>query len=147
MGQAAGKGDAYTIHDYFDVCYNLPESEIIRPGATALVADCRAAGRKVGVLTNDLQAFHGPEWAKRLVFFQSMDSLTDASLTGILKPDPRAYAQALSELGVAADDVVFVDDQPRKAEGARQAGITTVAFDVANPTVGWAEARRLLGLG
>ena len=36
-------------------------SEVLRPEAAALVADAKAAGMRVGALTNDLAAFHGDD--------------------------------------------------------------------------------------
>ncbi|MDP3226012.1 MAG: HAD-IA family hydrolase, partial [Rubrivivax sp.] len=66
--------------------------------------------------------------------------------TGILKPDPRAYAAVVQALGVSAADCVFVDDQLRNVEGARLAGMQTVAFDVTAPAASYCEALQLLGL-
>lgn len=145
LGQLAGR-PGFTLRDFLTEIYRLPEELIIRPAAVATVAKARAAGRKVGILTNDLEAFHGKEWVESLRFFRAMDSLTDASKTGILKPDPRSYEQALHDLGVAAADVVFVDDQPRNVAGARASGLETIAFDVADPEGSWRAVERALGL-
>jgi putative hydrolase of the HAD superfamily len=145
VGRAAGH-DAMTLCDYMAICFDAPEDDIIRPGARAIVADVRAAGGKVGILTNDLAVFHGPAWVASIQFFHAIDALVDASTIGILKPDPRAYAQALDALGAAAGDVVFVDDQARNVEGARAMGIPTVQFDVADPECSWTLTRRLLAL-
>ena len=146
LGEASGRGSDWTTRDYMHVCYALPEETLVRKGALSIVADAKAAGRKVGVLTNDLEAFHGPEWVASITFLEGMDSLTDASITRILKPDPRAYQQALSDLGVSADEVVFADDQPGNVKGAEAFGIDAVWFDVRNPEKSWAEARERMGL-
>jgi putative hydrolase of the HAD superfamily len=45
-----------------------------------------------------------------------------------------------------AEEVVFVDDQPRNADGARRLGIPTVQFDVTRPASSCREARELLEL-
>jgi len=146
VGDAAQRGSAWTLQDYIRVCFDLPETTIIRDGARAIVADVRAAGGKVGILTNDLLAFHGQGWVDSIAFLRDMTSITDAAKLGVMKPDPRAYAQALADLGVGKDDVVFVDDQPRNVVGGRAFGLTTVAFDVAHPDASWAQTRRLLGM-
>ena len=146
VGRLAGLGDDWDLRAYLTLCYNEPEDVIIRPGAHAIVRDARAAGRRVGVLTNDLIVFHGQEWVDGIGFFKHLDALTDASQIGVMKPDPRAYAKALEDLDATVEDVVFVDDQMRNVNGARSFGLTTVYFDVANPGTGWAEARSLLGL-
>ncbi len=136
----------FDLHSYFGPLYALPEEVIIRRAAVATVAKARAAGRKVGILTNDLEAFHGRPWMDSLHFLRGLDSLTDASNTGILKPDPRAYAQAIEALGVGRDDVIFVDDQPRNVAGARAFGLETIAFDIGHPEDSWREVERALQL-
>lgn len=147
VGRLAGR-HPFAVADYFAACFDLPEEVFIRRAATATIAKARAAGRKVGVLTNDLEAFHGKAWVDRLTFFEHIDAFVDASKTGILKPDPRAYQQALAALGVAAGEVLFVDDQPRNVAGARALGIETIHFDIAHPDDSWrAVERALLGDG
>ena len=147
LGRQSGHGDRWTTRDYMNLAYlDEPEDVIIRPAARQLVLDAKAAGRKAGILTNDLYDFHGAEWVHSISFFQMFDALTDASRIPALKPDPRAYQAAVDDLGVRKDEIVFVDDQTRNVEGARAFGITTVYFDVANAHAGWEEARHLLAL-
>jgi putative hydrolase of the HAD superfamily len=56
--------------------------------------------------------------------------LVDASVlsceVGSVKPFPVIYAAALDELGVAAVDAVFVDDQPTFCVGAEAAGVRPI---------------------
>lgn len=146
VGRAAGRDEGWALRDYFGVCYALPEEKIIRPGARSTVADVRSAGRKVGILTNDLLEFHGQAWVDSLAFFRDIDAVTDASRIGVLKPHPQAYLQALEDLGVSSEDVVFVDDQNRNVKGARDFGLTAVHFEVGRPDASWREVRYLLSL-
>lgn len=118
------------LREYIRVCYAAPEEDIIRPEAAALVGEAKAAGIRVGVLTNETELFHGREWMDRLGFFDAMDAVVDATVTGILKPDPRAYTLALEALDLPAERVLFVDDQPANVAGAEAVGIPTVHFDV-----------------
>ena len=46
--------------------------------------------------------------------------IVDATYTGILKPDPRAYGQCLEALDLPARSCVFVDDLKRNVDGAHQ---------------------------
>ena len=64
----------------------------------------------------------------------------------VLKPDPRIYRLTAARLGVADEDVVFLDDQPVNVAGARLVGWTAVPVDVTAPAVALARARELLGL-
>ncbi len=144
IGQLCGR-QPFSLRDFLDAIFSaIPEEIFIRPAAVAAVARARAAGLKVGVLTNDLEVFHGPTWVQSLSFLRGMDSLVDASKTGVLKPDPRAYEQSLADLGARAHEVLFVDDQPRNVAGARALGIETVAFDIARPDESWRQVERVL---
>jgi putative hydrolase of the HAD superfamily len=142
IGRAAGR--RLTLAQYMAACFDRPEEEIIRPEAVEVVAAARRKGVRVGLLTNDLEAFHGREWKQRIAFLRELDSFTDASVTGVLKPDPRAYAQALAGLGAAPGEVLFVDDQPGNVEGARRLGIESFRFDVAHPQGSWQQVRALV---
>jgi putative hydrolase of the HAD superfamily len=72
--------------------------------------------------------------------------VVDATYSGILKPEPRAYEAALAAAGVAASDAVFVDDQARNVAGAVKLGIPTVQFEVMQPAASYRQALRLLGV-
>jgi FMN phosphatase YigB (HAD superfamily) len=47
---------------------------------------------------------------------------------GVRKPDPEIYERALSRLGVAPAEAVFVDDRLKNVEGARQVGMHALHF-------------------
>jgi putative hydrolase of the HAD superfamily len=75
-----------------------------------------------------------------------VDALVDATHTHILKPDPRAYALALEALDLGADQVVFIDDQPRNVAGGTAAGMRSLHLDPTDPLACVMDARRMLGL-
>jgi putative hydrolase of the HAD superfamily len=56
--------------------------------------------------------------------------LADAAIlsceVGSMKPYPEIYVTALEELGVAAVDAVFIDDQPTFCVGAEAVGIRPI---------------------
>ena len=83
---------------------------------------------------------------RRLPLLERFELIVDASHSGILKPDARAYAAVTDGLGLAASQCVFVDDQPRNVAGAVAAGMDALQFDVTRPAAGYAEALRRLGL-
>jgi putative hydrolase of the HAD superfamily len=118
----------------------------IRPETACTIRRAKAAGKRVGILSNELELFYGRDTMDRLDILKEMDSLIDATHTHILKPDPRAYALGCEALGLAPGEIVFVDDQPRNIEGARRAGLDAVQFDVTKPGSSFAEAERRLGL-
>ncbi|HBS50247.1 MAG TPA: HAD family hydrolase [Rhodobacteraceae bacterium] len=122
-----------------------PEA-VIRPEFHAALSAVKAAGLKTAILSNELDLFYGADFRDRLPFLAAFDVIHDATYTGILKPDPRAYAACLDALGLPATSCVFVDDQRRNIEGAEAVGLATVPFDVARPAASYARALELLGL-
>ena len=126
--------------------YDGPEDELIRPQARALVAEARRRGLETAVLTNDLHAFHDRAWIDRIRFLDEVGCVVDTSHHGTRKPEPAAYRLVLDRVGVAADQAVFVDDQPANAAGAEAAGMTAVWFDVTRPDHSYDEVRQAIGL-
>lgn len=120
---------------------------VIRPEAVAAITAAKAAGCPLAILSNELDLFYGADFRRRLPLLQLFDVTVDATYTGILKPDPRAYAAVTEALGLPAHDCVFVDDQKRNADGGVKAGMQVVHFDVLQPAASFAKARELLGLG
>jgi putative hydrolase of the HAD superfamily len=118
----------------------------VRSEAVDTVRQAKAAGFKVGILSNELELFYGREIIGRLDILKDMDCLIDATHTRILKPDPRAYALAVETLALPPQDIVFVDDQMRNVEGARRAGLDAVLFRVTDPAGSFAAAAMRLGL-
>lgn len=119
---------------------------VIRPEAMVAVHQAKAAGCKLAVLSNELDLFYGASFRTQLPLLQLFDVVIDATYTGILKPDRRAYEMCSDALGVSATDCVFVDDQSRNVWGALQLGWATVQFDVTQPADSFRRALSLLGL-
>lgn len=139
-------GEEWDVRHFMHELYSLPGVELMRPGAADLIADARAAGHRVGVLSNDLVAFHGDAALSRHPFLAAVDALVDGSVTGVLKPDPQAYALAAEQLGAPPTDIVFVDDMPWNVEGARAAGMIALQLDLTDPAAVFDAARTALGL-
>lgn len=102
----------------------------VRPGMRRLIERARAGGLRVGILSNELELFYGAEFLARLDVMRHMHAVVDASHTGILKPDARAYAAAVAGLGLPAERLLFVDDQFANVHGAVRAGLQTHHFDL-----------------
>ena len=127
--------------------YELPQQEWLCAATVELMTDTKAAGLRLGALTNDMTAFHGGEWVARQEHLKLFDVIVDASLTGVLKPDPAAFRGGIEALGLPAEQIVFLDDMPWNVEGARQAGLTAVRVPWDDPGPAIDIARELLGLG
>jgi putative hydrolase of the HAD superfamily len=119
---------------------------VIRPEAIAAVHRAKAAGCKLAVLSNELDLFYGASFRERLPLLGLFDVIIDATYTGILKPDRRAYEMCSEALGVSASNCVFVDDQSRNVLGAMKLGWQTVHFDVTRPALSYQRVLDLLAL-
>ena len=119
---------------------------VLRPEAVAAVNAAAAAGRRLAVLSNELDLFYGADFRRRLPLLQRFELILDATYSGVLKPDPRAYAAVTEGLGLPAQACVFVDDQWRNVEGAQRAGMQAVHFDVQAPAASYQQALVLLGV-
>lgn len=119
---------------------------VIRPEAIETIHLAKAAGKRLAILSNELDLFYGVDFRSRLPLLRDFELIVDATYTGILKPDPRAYTAVTQALGLPASACVFVDDQKRNADGGVKAGMRVVHFDVLRPAASFAAARALLGL-
>lgn len=109
----------------------IPEAEFIDhfaswvtgffEGATELIQALRRRYH-VGCLSNT-NAIH---WARLPGVSTLFDSSFPSHLTGFMKPDRRAYAYALRELQVPAQEVYFFDDLLPNVAAAREAGINAL---------------------
>jgi putative hydrolase of the HAD superfamily len=139
-------GETGGVREFMTATLAGPQHEVLRPEALRLLGDARAAGIRTGILSNELRLFMGDDWMDRMPVLAEVDVIVDASDTGILKPDRRAYEAALAALGLPAPDVVFVDDHLPNVEGAHRVGLAAVYFDLTDPATSFARVRRLLGL-
>ena len=122
--------------------------EVTRAGARQLMAEVRAAGIPLALLTNDMSAFHTAEWiATMQPVLSQFDVIVDGAIDGVMKPAPRAFEMVLSRLGVPAEGTVFIDDLKSNLVGAEEVGLTPVFLDVTDPESAFDEVRRLLELG
>jgi putative hydrolase of the HAD superfamily len=119
---------------------------VVRPEADRAIRIAHAAGVRLALLSNELDLFYGAEFRARLPLLDLFETIVDATYTGILKPDPRAYAVVLDALGLPPADAVFVDDQIRNVDGAVSVGLRAVHFDVRHPHRSYAEALGHFGL-
>jgi putative hydrolase of the HAD superfamily len=71
------------------------------------------------------------------------DAVLESRVLGVRKPDPRFYELACSAVGVAPDEVVFLDDLGVNLKPARALGMRTIK--VTDPDQALAELEEILG--
>jgi putative hydrolase of the HAD superfamily len=104
--------------------------QVVRPEMQRLIRAARHAGIRIGILSNELELFYGKDFLARMEVLRDMRVIVDASHTGVLKPDPRAYEQAIEGLDLPPEQILFVDDQFRNIAGGVRAGLQTQYFDL-----------------
>ena len=121
-------------------------SGVFADDALALVDEARAAGVKVGILSNDLYKASTREWVASRSEFAKFDVLVDCTDFGERKPAAGPYLKAAADFGLPPEEIVFLDDTPYCIEGARAVGMVAVPVDPLARSLGFDLARRLVGL-
>ena len=94
------------------------------PGIEVLLADLRSAGFALHALSNYPDWYHAIEERTQLSRYVAWSFVSCD--TGLRKPDPEAYLQAASTLGLAPERCLFIDDQQRNVHaGDRDANSGT----------------------
>lgn len=145
VGALAGQ-DWREMSEFVRAARGADPDAVIRPEFRTTIAHARRAGVRLAILSNELDLFYGAGFRAKLPFLAGFEVIVDATYTGILKPDARAYRACLEQLGLPAEACVFVDDQHRNVIGARAVGLPTVHFDVADPATSYTKALEMLGL-
>lgn len=126
--------------------FQQPGVDAVRPEGMAVVEQCIDAGLRVGILTNELMDFQGREWVESQPWFHYFPVLVDSSELGSRKPEPEPYLVAIEQMGLPADEIVFIDDNPTYVKGGRTAGLRSVLLDVRDPAGAFRQAVLQLGL-
>lgn len=144
--RAAELGEGWSVLDLLTRLRPDDPEAVVRPEMRVLIREAREHGIRVGILSNELELFYGTEYCAGMRILREMHVIVDATHTGVLKPDPRAYAAAVSGLKLTAADVLFVDDQLRNVAGAVRAGLQAQYFDLRDVAANVAATRARLRL-
>lgn len=126
--------------------FQTPSIEVTRPEAMDLVQRVMAAGLRVGILTNELMDFQGRMWVESQEWFPWFNVLVDSTELGVRKPDPYPYEVAIEQMGLPAQEIVFIDDNPTYVRGGESVGLQSLLLDVRSPGEVFVDAAQRLGL-
>jgi putative hydrolase of the HAD superfamily len=118
--------------------------QVIRPEVAIVINEAKEQGLKLAILSNELDMFYGKELRSKLQILKNFDTIVDATYTGILKPDARAYTLALDAISLSNSECLFIDDQKRNIDGALAVGLACVHFDVMNPGASCLEIQQFM---
>ena len=99
----------------------------LKKDTAELYASLKKKGLRFCLLSNTNVLHY--EWCKKRFPFLSFFEHTVLSYkTGVMKPHPRIYMEAVKKLGLKKEECVYVDDFPELAEAAELLGLHAVHF-------------------
>jgi HAD superfamily hydrolase (TIGR01549 family)/HAD superfamily hydrolase (TIGR01509 family) len=99
-------------------------------GVPETLSSLKEEGYLLGIITDTALPVHVKlNWFERWGFGNVWDSVVSSRELGIRKPNPKIYQVALQQLGVTADQSVFVGHKSSELDGAKAVGIKTIAFN------------------
>ena len=106
---------------------------VIRPGMVAALDTIRAAGLKLGCITNNVPGGSGPAMApnaqaesRYAAIFARFDHVIESAKAGVRKPDPRIYAMMCEALDVTPTACVYLDDLGINCKPAAAMGMAAI---------------------
>jgi putative hydrolase of the HAD superfamily len=117
----------------------------VRPQMVEALHRCKAAGYRLGCLTNNVRTdaddHARPDVAAVMSLF---DHVTQSRDAGVRKPEVRFYELACDALGIKASDAVFLDDLGVNLKPAAALGMHTIK--VVDPDQALADLEAALGI-
>jgi putative hydrolase of the HAD superfamily len=99
-------------------------------GVAETMIELKNQGYLLGIVTDTANPLHAKlSWFERGGFGHVWDAIASSLDVGVRKPDPKIYCAALQQLGVSAEQTLFVGHKTSELEGARAVGMKTVAFN------------------
>jgi len=96
-------------------------------GTVEIVRELKSRSVPVYALSNwSAETF--PPQRERFAFLAWFDGIVVSGHEGCMKPDERIFRILLDRYGLAADETVFIDDNPKNARAASALGIHGIHF-------------------
>jgi putative hydrolase of the HAD superfamily len=124
--------DRWGLADAFDDLVRAWLSIEPVPGPRELVAPLRAGGVSCFLATNQ-DEHRGRFMRERLGYPDLLDGSFYSYEMGLAKPDPDYFRSILASLGVAAEDVLFLDDNRANVVSARSVGLRGEVWSYREP--------------
>lgn len=115
----------------------------LRPRMVTALKACKAAGFKVGCITNNVVSEHSPgqDGAQKAAgamgqVMPLFDAIIESSKAGVRKPDPRIYLMMCDILAVQPDVCVYLDDLGINCKPAAGLGMKAIKVIGVDQTLG-----------
>jgi putative hydrolase of the HAD superfamily len=93
----------------------------------ALMADLRAEGYRMALLTNNVREWES-RWRAVAPIEELFEVVIDSAFVGMRKPEPEIYEHTVACLGVPAAECLFIDDLESNCVAAQAAGMTAIVY-------------------
>jgi HAD superfamily hydrolase (TIGR01509 family) len=111
------------INDYSNVVHAIP-------GGKEALAELKQRGFVLGIVTDTLYPIEVKmRWLDSVGVAEFIDVVACSSVLGAHKPEPAMYLNAVEQAHLTISESVFVGHDAGELEGARQAGLATVAVN------------------
>ena len=123
-GEVGASWDDARVHELWAADFRSWLS--INPGTIEVLADLRAGGTRLALLSNA-----GPDFGSYFRHGPLGDFFAECYVSGelgLLKPRPEIYRHVLDDLGISAAEAVFIDNREANVRGAEALGMTGHVF-------------------
>jgi HAD superfamily hydrolase (TIGR01509 family) len=111
------------INDYSD--HVLPI-----PGGREALSGLKQRGFALGIVTDTMHPIERKmRWLEQVGVAEFIDVVACSTVLGVHKPDPAIYLNALQQAHLTLDESAFVGHDAQELDGARRAGLATVAVN------------------
>lgn len=101
----------------------------LNPAMVAWAAALQHVGIHTAILSNMIpDLLHYMRTSADFAWLSGFTQLTWSCELGMVKPDPAIYTYTCEKLGVAAQETLFLDDNPRNVRAAQALGIHGIHF-------------------
>lgn len=139
--EARSLGTTMDGHRLLEALRALPATRgDARPAMLTRIEELRAAGIRVGLLTNNIAPMDGADGTRWV--FDTFDRVLESCRLGVRKPEPRVYELACAALDAAPQRTVLLDDLGINLKPARVLGLQTIK--VVDPDDALAELTKIM---
>jgi HAD superfamily hydrolase (TIGR01509 family) len=98
------------------------------PGGREALRGLKQRGFVLGIVTDTMYPLESKmRWLDTVGVAEFIDVIACSTVLGVHKPDPAMYLNALQQAGLTPSQSAFVGHDAQELEGARKAGMATVA--------------------
>ena len=100
------------------------------PGGREALAGLKQRGFVLGIVTDTMHPIERKmRWLAQVGVAEFIDVVACSTVLGAHKPDPAMYLNALQQARLTPGEAAFVGHDAKELDGARQAGLVTVALN------------------